>query len=281
MGARFSTITLWLFAAIGALASIVAIAAFFWPNKAQVEVDIYPNEFKIPLVIESVFVENSTHNGRAFINNLNDDICKNPKKSKSLDENDNKHVCDHINAIVVASDEISNVTSFPVSMYRMEVRNNGRSVAKGLRLSGSGIKAVNIFNESDQWIANEINESGAFVLPNLNPGENIKVYAWSKFPRYEYKSFYDFEKIPQITYEDGSASIATKVHSARIFSDIYDFLQAFPLFIQVIMVSFLSIFVSVPFLISVSIIDAIVNKKPLSSIFNTTADSVPESATQV
>lgn len=153
---------------------------------------------------------------------------------------------------MIASDQITDLAAREVAYYHVDVRNRGRSVSKGLRLAGSGIQSVNIFNEADQWIANEVSKSGAYILPDLNPGEHLKILVWSRTPTYDYESFYDFEKLPKITHENGAVAQHTWIHAPRLYADTFYFLNTFHWIFQIIIIAVVALIISIPVILDLA-----------------------------
>lgn len=75
MNAKFSTLTLWIFAAIGAAAPLVVVVQYLRPQSADLMATIYPNKFSMPIVVDTVLSEGYRDNGRSFLKTLDED-CK-------------------------------------------------------------------------------------------------------------------------------------------------------------------------------------------------------------
>lgn len=273
---KLSSAGLWIFAAIGAIASLITIVGFLKPSTAQLEVSVYPNQFAVPNFIESVLSDNIYGNGADLVEKIAAGVCVDKQKVdhsyKVVDKND--PVCKNLSDIKIASNQISRLQGS--YLYDMRIVNTGSSVAKGIKLNGSYIVAADMFVDENELIKNPVTESGSYKVPDMNPGDEIKILVWSRLPTYDFRSFYDFEKIPRITYENGSIEQNTYIHAPRMYADTYDFMNSFHWSIQAFIIFVAALLIVLPTVLILSTIEALVKGKPLSSVFQTTTPVASE-----
>lgn len=278
MQSKFSQASLWLFAAIGAVASLATVLNLLSPQRAEVEVQMYPNMFAIPADVEMEISDDYKENGATFFRSMQTIFCnsENQYKIQIPSAEEKKHFCEHSTALVNLSQKISKITSPDADLYELKLSNPGSEIAKGLRLTGNKIEYLDIFNDGNLLLDNKIDETGAHLLPNLNPGDSIRVLAWSRNPGYSYESFYNFERTPRVTFEGGSVHQTTQIHVPRLYADIYSFLGSMPVALQLFMVISFSFLISLPTLFVIAAISAVIKGQPLSSIFETQSKPVQD-----
>jgi len=232
---KFSTISLWLFAAIGALASIATVAAYFRSTSAKINVTVYPNKFEVPFFLDTTLSNNDKDNEASFFQAMKSVFCQktNIYTVTIKSEENRKHFCDHATTGALISESTTGLTKTKIDMYDLSVENDGSSVASGLRVSGNGIQNVDIYNQSNLWIGSKLDNSGAYILPDLNPGQKLRVIVWSRTPGYDYESFYSSQDVPQVSYTNGSAATHTMIHAPSIYADISYFWDSFPLVLKI------------------------------------------------
>lgn len=276
---KFQNTALLIFAAIGALASLVVIVSFVRPESAQLAVSIHPNRFAVPLYIEAVLSNRYKSNGAEAVDTLLNVACSDGKQTQ-ISRN---ITCEQLKPIKFAMDGISDISSSTNStLYEIDIENTGRSQAKGINLSVTNEAKVDIFNEENLHLTNEIDKSGSYKIPNLNPNSKIKIFVWtSSYPVYEYESYYDFQKLPRVTYENGSVVTNTWTHAPRMYADIFDFFNTFHWSIQ-ILILFGFCFAGMLFvMLIIGAFQVVFTDKTWSQVFNSQTSSEQKSEAAV
>lgn len=262
--ARVTSISLYVFAAIGAIAALTTIVDFARPSSADVQVAMHPNRFEIPKYIESTLSNGVAKNAAAAIEQYRLEECEivgqNSKTKPSL--------CGELDAFKLGTEGIGQLSSsMGATMFELSVTNAGRAAAKGLRLQTKKDAIVDVFNEDDLRIDNVLDKSGRYSLPDLNPGDKLRIVVWSVLPSYSYENFYQFETVPRITFENGKVATTSWAHAPRLYSDIFSFLNAFHWIFQVIIVIFVCLLVTLLSIFIIGVVQAIVTGKSLDKIF--------------
>lgn len=268
MTVKFSTATLWVFAAFGALASLVTVANFFTVNSAQLKVTLYPNSYAQPLAVQGFYALKDDHNGLAYTEAMRTMFCDrtNPYGVSTSEKRQKDHFCDHAKTADVINRMVSDVSQSDIVMLKYHIENTGNKIAQGLRLSGLGIKHIDIYNSSKSFVANEFDNNKRYMLPDINPGEGLEVYVWSSLPTYDYANFSKYDSVPRVSYSGGSVAVYRRIHAPSFYYDFYDFFNTLPWVMWIFFVFAIYFVISLPavFLISWMIDRERKNKEKLS-----------------
>lgn len=273
---RFQTVTLWIFAAVGFLASVVAIYGFFAPDSAQLQSKVYVQTVKIPREISVPF--SAKDDDLASFGDSLERISCGPDEGGQSDKPD-LHVCNHGKTLKRVSEKIGNL-KYPVSVvYEISLTNTGNAIAKNIQLDGSNVVFIDVYNPKGTPISLQRNESrDIYNLPDLNPNDSLKLDIWSSAGIvYNYDGIFNPEEnLPSFTYSDGRVATSLYVHAPESYYGLWEFLRTFPAIISVFIVIVICFLVAGGTVVVLSVVVGVAQGKALSTIFATPADKVDD-----
>ena len=214
--------------------------------------------------------------GRPVLNGLAADFCRDrsPKKGSVMTREGCAGVDDLRRASEVISQIDKNKPGSSTTMYEYRVSNPGDRVARSIKLSGDKVTFVEAYTTSGKKVEIRKDEArGEYLIPDMSPGDAFKILVWSPTPDYDYRSFYDFEELPRISFDGGIAAQSVFVHTPKIYYDIFDALNSTWWPLAVVMAIVACSVVTVVSILIITIIIAMLTGQSLSSVFNSPSPS--------
>lgn len=276
---RTKNIAVLFFAFVGFVASIVTILQYVAPEQSsKLQIDASYNTFRVPLYVgENLYsgspardIAKELKNRGCLDINPSDVESKSDAEIRSLGISDSKKksasTCRQFIDIEYASRWAGGYSTGYSTLYQYAIKNDGSKVANGIRIDGTDVIALQ-YQRGRKFIDLRKDENESFYnLPSLNPQEKIDVLIWSD----DYHSndrYVKYEDIPTVTYSGSSVDVNITKRVPQIWYDIFSFFDGLPLLISAAFVVALSMIVVLALVLVISIGEALVTGKPISSIF--------------
>lgn len=279
-GFRPGQAALFIFAAIGAVASAITIISFLSSGSSRLHASAYVNRLLIPQSIQRVLTDQAeTDTIPDFVRMLETAFECNASETAEGKELD--HTCAHLTDLETVSEKINQYGRLGGAVVEIELENRGSSRATNIRIDSSRIEDLNLERPDGEWVTPQQNESKQYLIPDLNPGESLNVLAFhNSYTPYRYSQWQVEDFLPQITYSEGLVDYTPYSHQLNSFSDHINDMSVFDWVFGTIMVIAGSIFVTILVFLPFALIDARMKGKPISSVFKPEqpADSGPSQA---
>ncbi|MCB2014933.1 MAG: hypothetical protein R3E11_06430 [Sphingobium sp.] len=275
---KAASAALFFFAFVGFIASIVAIVSYLYPAQSGVlRVEITPNDFRIPLEVAQPFAESSP--ARTMAADFKKILCAPPKKAPveankpASQQTSTESDCEQAGDIDwVARWSYAFATS-PGTLYQYEIKNLGSGIAEKIRISGKDVASLQI-KRGTKFLDIQPDKNDEFYdIPDLNPHEEVEVLIWMDGVSL---GFLDYSDAPVVTFAGASVKKEIMRRVPENWWNIYDTFghtSAVMLIVFVIGASFL---VTISVVLVISIIVAVVQGRPIKSVFEPPAKSKPE-----
>jgi hypothetical protein len=262
------TAALFLFAAVGFVASITTIYDVFYKGKARLTAQIYPSNLSFPFYFYKVMGTGQGDNGRAFLNRLGEN-CQTSEVAGTSQADEAKktsHSCEHVNDLKFLSDNISDMYTSLGTVLTIDLENRGETKASGIKLNSHNFLFMDVYSNGSRIRAEYKPDSSSYSLPEINPGEGYRLVIWRNGSAYSNGKLYDFQ-LPKITYDGPPVEIEQYAYSSGVFYEVPDFIRsAGPVFGTIFVLCF-CIFVSLGLLLVVGLVAQIVQGRPVSEMF--------------
>lgn len=271
---KAASLALFLFAFVGFIASIVAVATYFQPKDTGVlHVDITPNDFQVPLEVSQPFAEGAP--ARKLAADVKAMFCERAKKSskpakqesesETQDQSAPSELCDQAGDLDWAA-RWTNAWDTAGTLYRYDIENRGAAVAQKIRIAGKGVASLQL-QRGDKFADIQPDKGEDFYdLPDLNPHEKATVLIWTTGQGNE---FLGYDDAPSVTFSGASVSKQLYRRVPDSWASIYDSFGDMPTILLIAVLIGLSIIVTLAVVLVVSIIAALVSGKPLRTVFET------------
>lgn len=270
---KVSSFFVWMFAAVGFLAALVQILSFLSSGGSQLKVRVTPHETAIQKVVYEALEDSNKRTGFAARVVAEDKkfFCEAAKletaedkaaKNRTADRCSDYEALEGIFRLLRGNDGIDNYFDY-------EIENVGSSVANQIRLSGDEIFLVEIDRDGDKVrrIAQSENQ-GFYSIPDLNPGEKVKIRVWSEDMSVLPDSPHlDIDELPKITFEGGKPSLTMYQLAPSWYADMHDFLSDFPLPVSIIIVLVYSTAVGIAVILLIAVVSTLMAGEPLKKVF--------------
>jgi len=217
---KIGRVTLWLFAAVGAIASVLTINHLITDSKPKLSGEVYVNKYMMP----NSFVEALAFGDRDNLDDCGRKLqrafdCDTPESEKEDGDRGWSHDCGHLAELDELSDKVSAHEYSDVAYLDIRLENRGDKVARGIRYQPRSFIELDVRSASGTIVELDKTDTQQLVLPDLNPGEALKIELLARDPVFRYDQFSYDSYVPSITYEDGRASFVVFAHDFANDSD--------------------------------------------------------------
>lgn len=269
----FTGRALFFFAAIGVIASVLAIISFFRPEASgALRVEVTPQYFLVPQRIANVVEHGS--DTREMIRDLRRSCAaanNNTNERSQLTESSQQEateLCNGFDNLETISQWLEDNSTGSAILYQYEIVNGGSRAAENILILGEDVRTVQI-KRGNFYEPIERNESeNYFELSTLNPRESAELVIWT-FHTYSLRNNMEYIEAPIVTFS--GSRVTTEVY--RPVSDgwynSYDMFRDLPWFIIAFLAVAFSFFVTLIVVAAIALISGIAQGKTAAEIFQT------------
>lgn len=266
---KFSVIVLGVFAFFGFLSSAVTVAQYFSdgsPNlvvKRQAFNSIVPQD-----ILDSFGTSKDPGSIGNFANHTEQVFCTilNEEDLKNRDEIE-RH-CADAKVLKAVPDYLHLFDGSSLFIVYYKIENKGGQKASGLKFSDSSVLMV---EDTTRGEGKEIDktDSGEFLLPDVNPGQEINIYAWVSgwIDDFDDPYYSTRPSMPKLLYEGSNVDYVDYYPVRTFYYDIIDFFEFLWWPFRIVFVLLICILVTGITVLFFQLVDAILKGKPISNIF--------------
>lgn len=188
-------IVLFIFALFGFIEALFSISSALKDDKASLQAHVYPVKPMVPYFFEKSIGVGFKDNEASFIEILSE----NCNERKDLDTK-RKQYCEHVSALKILTKKTTEAYTFNGTVFDIELENSGSTRAVGIQISGSNIEFLDAYANGGRLNTPYNSENKTYKIPDINPGDKIKIEVWKKGNLYIHDTIYDFE-VPRIFFD--------------------------------------------------------------------------------
>lgn len=288
---RIKNFSIIFFAFVGFIASVVTIIQFFTPTEtSKLNIDAQYNSFRVPLYVGENLYKDSP--ARQFAKSTKEAFCKNVDVPDLESKNDqelkklklpkNKEesasICRQAIDMEFAARWSGAYSDGYSTLYEYTIKNDGTRVASDIRLDGTDVFAAQYARGKKFVDIRKTEGEPYYDLPDLNPQEKIDLLIWSN-DYHIIDQYTDHDDLPAVTYAGSKVEFNLRKRVDERWYGIFEFFDDFPIVISIAIAVAISFMVVLGIILVISILDALITGKPLSSIFKAKNETEETTAT--
>lgn len=277
--------TLIFFSFIGFVASTIAIVDYFRGESAsELTIGVTSDDFLIPQYVASYLREGDSTRRLAEIDkniacegiNSNDIIRLDESELNSFRVEGKTQgqirLCRDSHAIAFVLRWADTFSRGRGAMITYNIKNTGNQSAQDIKLNSELINAVQVERGRNFTEIDEFNNEDYYKLPDLNPGESMKVFVWVSGEINDVFTGYDFlyeKAIPTITHSGSVVSINHYKSVSETYADAVEIVADLPIVLAIPVLLIVCFVVTGVSIAAVSLIVGLYQGKSLQQIFGT------------
>jgi hypothetical protein len=219
-----AAVVLFVFAIFGFLDSLFAISNALTDDRARLEARVYASRPMIPHLFYSELTDSGSENGRELLAEI-DDRCE--KTGGGAASNDPKSkiedTCLKVSGLILIAERLESAYLMNGAVFDVVLENKGSTTAKGIQIPSGQVEFIDVFYRGSRLEAEYDSQKKIFKIPDLNPGENVRLEIWQSGRAYVDGDYYDFEA-PSITFD--GPKVNTVMHQ-YVRSDRWEYAEFF------------------------------------------------------
>ncbi|MEE4213285.1 MAG: hypothetical protein V2I43_28910 [Parvularcula sp.] len=263
-----------IFAVFGFAESIFTISDALSDDKARLEARAYASRPMVPSYFFTELRDDKSDNGRKFLDEAAESCDRRLAAQEAEDiGEDYKISCSQVYQLNLMSERVKDAYLLVGAVFEIELENKGSTTAKDIIVSSSSVEFFDVFSRGARINAEYDAQRRAYKIPDLNPGESLRMEIWQKGMPYNNKEFYETEA-PAISFDGPAVQI---VRHEYVPSDRWAiaefFFDAGPIFGTILFIG-VGFLVGIAFIVIFVVAVGVAKGKTLREIFATpSADS--------
>lgn len=276
------------FAFVGFIASFISVYEYFRPSSGSIlSISGRVDTFRVPLYAGGA-LQNST-SGREYASELRSDNCADVAvpgiATITLGELAELEIPEEeVDAAIICKDAIDVeyaarfagiYSSGYGTIYTYQLDNSGTEIARDIRLADDEVLTAQ-YRRGSEFVELKKQRGDEFYrLPELNPGETLTLLAWTG----EYhptERYLDAEDFPALTYSGPAPSFVIAKRIEGAWGEIGSFFEGTPWPIAIVILGAIGVLLLLALVFVISIVDALINGKPISSIFKSDQEAAED-----